>query len=560
MSVPFLSNLRIQTKIFTLVYSVLIASLIVLFVVNKNRFEDNAKNAIITKSRAITLQAENTRRYMSDLRTEKHAFDDATLFAEVKNFLKDKEFTSREERIEAIRQTNFYWTIPIVSSWSTANIEAESVGFQFRVPKIQARNPKNEASAIEVAMLSILKETDAVEHWIIDEEANVLRYMRPIKLSKDCLICHGTVEDDPDGDGIDPVGIEMEGWKEGEIHGAFEIIADLTPMQNEIRDNLYQSLMLIGILLGISSIAIVLITRSISTPLRSAVDIATSMADGKLDIEFTTTGKDEVGQLLDAMQRMYDKLKEVILQVNQVSLEVSTRTQQSNVLVMQLKQGATEQASALEESLASMRTMVDGIQLNSQHATRTENISTQTAHDARETGESVSKTVNGILSINEKISIISEIAKKTNLLALNASLEAVRAGEHGKGFEIVASEVQRLAERSQVAASEIVELSKVSAQTAEESGAMLDALLPNISHTSTLVHDIAKASEVQRDSSVQISAALQQLEHIAQQNSHISVELETSSNYMNQLVEELQTLMSFFQLTTDENYPEQSEE
>ena len=546
-----LRNLRIQTKIFTLVYTVLILSLVVLFLVNKQRFEDHSKEAILTKARAITLQAENTRRYMSDLRTEKKAFNDAELFAEVKEFLADKEFESREERIEAIRQTSFYWTIPIVSSWSTANIEAEEVGFQFRVPKVQARNPKNEATPLEVGMLDTIKASDLEEHWIIDTEGNVLRYMRPIRLSADCLICHGTLADDPDGDGIDPVGIKMEGWKEGEIHGAFEIIADLTPMQQEITDNLYQSLIIIFILLGLSTVAIIIITRSISKPLQSAVHIATSMADGNMNIEFTETNKDEVGLLLDAMQRMFEKLKEIIVQVNQVSVEVSSRTQQANALVSQLRHGATEQATSLEEALVSVRSMADGIQQNSAHATKTESIFTQTATDATVTGESVSKTVTGILSINEKISVISDIAKKTNLLALNASLEAVRAGEHGKGFEIVASEVQRLAERSQEAASEIVELSQKSAHTAEESGNMLSSLLPNIQHSSQLVQEIAYASELQRDSSQQISAALQQLEQIAVQNSEIAVELETSSTFMNALVMELHTLMEFF--TLEEN-------
>lgn len=548
-----LRDIRIQTKIFLLVYSVLISSLVILFYVNKQSFEDNSIQGIINKSRAITLQAENTRRYMSELRTERKAFDDATLFKEVKDFLDGKEFESQEARIEAIRETSFYWTIPIVSSWSTANIEAEEAGFEFRVPKVQARNPKNEATPLEVSMLDVLKKEDREEYWIEDTEANVLRYMRPIRLSKDCLVCHGTIEDDIDHDGIDPVGIKMEGWKEGEIHGAFEIIADLTPMQTAIQENLYRSILIIAILLAISTAAIFIITRSISTPLQKAVSIAESMASGNLNVTFSKSNNDEVGKMLHAMQLMYEKLREIIVQVNQVSMEVSSKNEQTNVLVKHLRQGAAEQASSLEEALVSIRHMVNGIRMNSDHASRTETMSSQTAQDARVTGESVSKTVMGIMSINQRISDIESIAKKTNLLALNASLEAVRAGEHGKGFEIVANEVQRLAERSQQAAAEIVELSKTSATSAQESGTMLASLLPNIEQTSQLVREISEASEEQRDSSQQISVALQQLEQIAVQNAEISGELETASVYMQGLVNELQMLMDFFQVDGSSN-------
>lgn len=541
-----LRDMRIQTKIVLLVYSVLISSLIILFYMNKQSFQENSIQGIINKSRAITLQAENTRRYMSDLRTDKKAFDDAKLFQEVKDFLEGKEFETQEERIKAIRETSFYWTIPIVSSWSTANIEAKEAGFKFRVPKVQARNPKNEATPLEVSMLDVLKQENREEYWIEDKEANVLRYMRPIRLTKDCLVCHGTINDDIDHDGIDPVGIKMEGWKEGEIHGAFEIIADLTPMQSAIQDNLYRSILIILALLVVSTAAILVITRSISTPLKSAVNIAESMAAGNLNVQFNQSNNDEVGKMLQAMQAMYEKLREIIVQVNQVSLEVSAKNEQTNVLVKHLRQGATEQASSLEEALVSVRHMVDTIRSNSDHAVRTEHMSTQTASDAQLTGQSVSKTVSGILSINERISDIESIAKKTNLLALNASLEAVRAGEHGKGFEIVANEVQRLAERSQQAAADIVKLSRDSANSAQQSGDMLDALLPNIDETSKLVREIADASEDQRDSSQQISVALQQLEQIAVQNSSIAVELETASTYMQSLVEQLQGLMRFF--------------
>ncbi len=93
--------------------------------------------------------------------------------------------------------------------------------------------------------------------------------------------------------------------------------------------------------------------------------------------------------------------------------------------------------------------------------------------------------------------IIEEIARQTNLLALNAAIEAARAGEHGKGFAVVAAEVRKLAERSQVAAGEIGKLSSSSVDVAENAGAMLNRLVPDIQKTSELVQEISASSKEQ---------------------------------------------------------------
>ncbi|WP_445204330.1 methyl-accepting chemotaxis protein [Tenuifilum sp.] len=162
--------------------------------------------------------------------------------------------------------------------------------------------------------------------------------------------------------------------------------------------------------------------------------------------------------------------------------------------------------------------------------------------------EASSRSVNAARAISDKINIISDIAFQTNLLALNAAVEAARAGEHGKGFAVVAAEVRRLAEHSKNAASEIVEISKNSQNLAEESGSLINGLLPEVERTSLLVEEIAAATQEQRNGINQINAAIQQLNSIAQQNASTSEELASSAEEINAQAEQLVESIGYFKL------------
>jgi len=153
--------------------------------------------------------------------------------------------------------------------------------------------------------------------------------------------------------------------------------------------------------------------------------------------------------------------------------------------------------------------------------------------------------------IADKIKIISEISFQTNILALNAAVEAARAGEYGKGFAVVASEVRKLAERSKIAADEIDHLSKSSLGMTQETGQILEQLIPEILKTSKLVQEIASASVEQNSGADQINSAIQQLNNVTQQNAATAEQMATSSEELYSRAEQLNELVSFFTLDED---------
>ncbi|WKZ33816.1 MAG: methyl-accepting chemotaxis protein [Thermodesulfobacteriota bacterium] len=301
--------------------------------------------------------------------------------------------------------------------------------------------------------------------------------------------------------------------------------------------------------IGIAITLALVLTSLIARPLAEATAAANKLAQGDLDADIQTGGKDEIGTLLEAMKNMVGKLREVVSDVRAVSDNVASGAQELSSGAQQISQGSTEQAASIEETSSSMEQMSANIRQNSDNAQQTEKIAQKSAADAKESGQAVSETVGAMKEIASKISIIEEIARQTNLLALNAAIEAARAGEHGKGFAVVASEVRKLAERSQTAAGEISNLSATSVQIAEKAGEMLARLVPDIQKTSELVQEITAASAEQNSGAEQINKALQQLDQVIQQNASGAEELASTSEELSSQSEQLQRTIEFFRLS-----------
>lgn len=195
-----------------------------------------------------------------------------------------------------------------------------------------------------------------------------------------------------------------------------------------------------------------------------------------------------------------------------------------------------------------MEEMAANIQQNTDNAQEADKISQKVQSGVQKVGSAAQESLLSIRNISEKIGIINDIAFQTNILALNAAVEAARAGEHGKGFAVVAAEVRKLAERSKLAADEIVTLSGQSVEVTESASDLMGNLVPEIEKTAKLVQEIAAASMEQSSGADQVNSAIQQLNQVTQQNAAASEELATSSEELSSQAEQLKELISYFKL------------
>ncbi len=278
--------------------------------------------------------------------------------------------------------------------------------------------------------------------------------------------------------------------------------------------------------------------------LRATADVAEAIAGGNLTV--TAKRRSDADVLGVALERMLDKLRTVVSEAAAAADNVSSGSQQLSASAGELSHGATEQASSTQEASASMEEMAANVKQNADNAAQTEKIARQSAKDAQASGTAVEQAVIAMQTIAEKITIVQEIARQTDLLALNAAVEAARAGEHGRGFAVVASEVRKLAERSRAAAAEIGTVSTQTVKAAQSAGEMLARLVPDIQKTADLVAEISAACREQDVGAEQVNTAIQQLDKVTQQNASASEQMSATSEELAGQAEQLQSSIAYF--------------
>ena len=334
-----------------------------------------------------------------------------------------------------------------------------------------------------------------------------------------------------------------------------------------------------------------LIARYIKRGLAELVENAEEISQGNLTIDVVQRTSDEIGVLTGAFARMALNLREILTSLTEASASIASATSQINSSTEEMAAGAEEQTSQASEVASAVEEMTKTIVENSKNAGTTADTAKQ-AKDAAELGGTVvqetiigmkriaevvnksSETVRALGrssdQIGEIIGVIDDIADQTNLLALNAAIEAARAGEQGRGFAVVADEVRKLAERTTKATKEIAGMIKaiqsetggaVASMTegtqqvgegiklADKAGISLNEIVRVSQMVTDMVSQIAAASEQQSSASEQISKNVEGISTVTNQTASGVQQIARAAEDLNRLTENLQQMLGKFRLT-----------
>jgi methyl-accepting chemotaxis protein len=323
---------------------------------------------------------------------------------------------------------------------------------------------------------------------------------------------------------------------------------------------LMMALTLVALLCGAA--AAWLITRSITQPMREAVEAAQAVAAGDLTLQVNIRGRDETAQLMTAFSAMAGNLSRLVSRVRQNADSVATGSTQIAQGNNDLSSRTEEQASALEETAASMEQLGTAVRHNADNALQANQLAQGASTVAMRGGEVVGEVVQTMKGINDSsrkiaeiISVIDGIAFQTNILALNAAVEAARAGEQGRGFAVVAGEVRALAQRSAEAAKEIKGLIEASVERVEqgavlvdEAGSTMNEIVASIRRVSDIMGEISAASKEQSAGVAQIGEAVSQMDQTTQQNAALVEESAAAAESLRVQAHQLVDAVSVFRL------------
>jgi methyl-accepting chemotaxis protein len=305
-----------------------------------------------------------------------------------------------------------------------------------------------------------------------------------------------------------------------------------------------------------------LLSASIVRPIRTAVRAAETVAAGDLSQRIDDSARDETGALLRALRQMRDNLGAIVTEVRGGTDTIATASAEISAGNLDLSGRTEQQASALEETAASMEELTTTVRNNADNARQANTLSIAASEVAVQGGAVVSQVVDTMGAINEAsrkivdiIAVIDGIAFQTNILALNAAVEAARAGEQGRGFAVVASEVRTLAQRSAAAAKEIKELIGASVEQVEagtklvdRAGATMDDVVTSIRRVTDIMGEITTASQEQSGGIEQVNQAIGQMDEVTQQNAALVEESAAAAASMQEQAVKLAQVVSVFKL------------
>jgi methyl-accepting chemotaxis protein len=280
-------------------------------------------------------------------------------------------------------------------------------------------------------------------------------------------------------------------------------------------------------------------------------------------VNIRAQGNDEVARVIRSLSEMSDRLRKLIAEVRDGVESVTTASNEIAAGNLDLSARTEKVAFSVQQTATYMDQLGSSASQSTETALQVNELSQQAFSAAERGGGIVSRVVTSMneittssSKINDIIGVIDGIAFQTNILALNAAVEAARAGEQGRGFAVVASEVRGLAQRSAAAAKEIKELIESSVgivdaggQLVNEAGGAMSDIIEAVRHVSTLIGEIADASQSQQRDLVQVREAVVHIDETTQQNAALVEESASAAASLRDQADRLAALVAVFRVS-----------
>ncbi len=293
--------------------------------------------------------------------------------------------------------------------------------------------------------------------------------------------------------------------------------------------------------------------RLITKPLSAIDSFITDFSGGHI---YSQPGESfdkarELHELKSKLKMMKDRIFDAVSSVKDYSEKIAVENKTLNKTIADVSSGAQLQASTIEEISVSIANMEDIINDNAKTATDTSVISKRISSDISVITGTSTSALECIQNVISKSLIINEITNRTDLLAINAAVEASRAGENGKGFAVVAAEIRKLSEQCKKASQEIDVSSAQTLKITEQSASLIGKIAPEIISNEKKVDEISEACNTLRQQISVISNSMHQLMNITETNSVSADDMESFAKELNKKLNELNQCLDFFKLRPD---------